>query len=225
VTTVYVTHDQSEAMTLGDRVAVMRSGLLQQVAPPQELYERPANLFVAEFIGSPAMNLVEARIDRADGGLFARFGPHRLRIDDEALRTHSGLERYDGRSVALGIRPEDVDDAALVSSAPEDRRFSAVVDIREDMGAEVFVHFAISASPVRTEQVREAMEPEAAEVQATQRGTPFVARVSRETKAREGDHVQLVVDTRRLHFFDLGTGLAIGGDVVGTERAEATARA
>jgi multiple sugar transport system ATP-binding protein len=224
VTTVYVTHDQSEAMTLGDRVAVMRGGLLQQVAPPQRLYERPANLFVAEFIGSPAMNLVEARIDRTAEGVWAHFGPHRLRVDDEALRVHAALGDFDGRDVALGIRPEDFDDTAVAGSAPPDRRLAAVVDIREDMGSEVFVHFSVSAPAVRTEQVREALEPETAEVQTTHSGTPFVARVSRETRAREGDQIELTVDTRRLHFFDPATGLAIGGGDT-MERAEPRAAA
>jgi len=209
VTTIYVTHDQSEAMTLGDRVVVMRGGRIQQIDSPQRVYERPANLFVAEFIGSPAMNLVEARVDRVDDSLWVTFGPHRLRVDDEVVRARPALNEYDGRPLALGIRPEDFEDAAA-SQSQADGRLSAVVDIRENKGSEVFIHFGVEAPAVRSEQVQEALEPEAAEVRAVlQQGAPFIARVSRESHAREGENVELVVDTRRLHFFDLATGHAI----------------
>src|SRR5215467_3650552 len=112
-TTIYVTHDQTEAMTLGHRVAVMKKGVLQQVAPPQELYQRPANLFVAGFIGSPAMNLLDARLEHADGGPDVVFGGHRLKVAPGLVRDHLALERYLGRAVVLGIRPENLDDATL----------------------------------------------------------------------------------------------------------------
>jgi multiple sugar transport system ATP-binding protein len=203
VTTIYVTHDQSEAMTLGDRVAVMRKGELQQLDSPQTLYRGPVNLFVAEFIGSPAMNLVEAAI--ADG--VARFGSHTLPVRDRP-----GLGRYEGRKVALGIRPEDVQDAAQ-TSAEADVRLPVTVDLREDMGAEIFLHFSVDAAPVATADVREAFEDQEVaatlEQQAAQTGTPFVARVGRESGAREGDRIEVAVDTRMLHFFDLETGNAI----------------
>ncbi len=200
VTTIYVTHDQSEAMTLGDRVAVMRKGELQQLASPQELYRAPANLFVAEFIGSPAMNLVEAAIE---GGL-ARFGEHSLPVDGR-----SGLGGYEGRKVALGIRPEDLEDAAL-SDAPAGSRLPVTVDLREDMGSEIFLHFSVSAPHVATDDVKDAVETEDG-VAALENpaGTPFVARVDRESLAREGDRIEVAVDTRMLHFFDLETGAAI----------------
>ena len=151
VTTVYVTHDQIEAMTMGDRCAVMRNGLLQQVDTPQVLYERPRNLFVAEFIGSPAMNLVVAELAREDGALWARFGEHRLRLAEATLERNPGLERFEGRSLALGIRPEDMEDASLVSDGASGRRLSVVCDIREDMGSEVYVHFNIARSAGRDE--------------------------------------------------------------------------
>jgi multiple sugar transport system ATP-binding protein len=197
VTTIYVTHDQSEAMTLGDRVAVMRRGELLQLAPPQALYSEPVNLFVAEFIGSPAMNLVEATVD--DG--HARMGPHRLTIDG----ARPGLAAYKGKRVAIGIRPEDLEDAAVADETREDAILDAVVDIREDMGSEVFVHFGIDATPVSTEDVREAAEEAAIEPERRQ----YVARVSRESRAREGDPVRLAVRTDRLHFFDLESGARI----------------
>ncbi|MFN2628272.1 MAG: ABC transporter ATP-binding protein [Gaiellaceae bacterium] len=211
VTTIYVTHDQSEAMTLGDRVCVMRHGLLQQVARPQVLYDRPANLFVASFIGSPAMNLVEAEL----GEGLVRFGPHSLRVDETVLAARPALRGYIGRAVGLGIRPEDIEDAAITPSPAADCRISVPVDIREDMGSEVFVHFAIDAPPVKTEEVVEVIGAEALEaaVEQTHRhGSPFIARVDRSTAAREGQPIELVVDTRRLHFFDLESGDGIYGD-------------
>jgi multiple sugar transport system ATP-binding protein len=190
VTTIYVTHDQSEAMTLGDRVCVMRSGYLQQVDRPQVLYDAPANLFVGGFIGSPAMNLVEAEI--ADG--VARFGPH-------ALPVPQGVEAR-GR-VALGIRPEDI--SSTGPGAPLD----VVVDIKEDMGAEVYLHFAVDAPTVKNEELREIVGEEALEAadeQTHHHGSPFIARVERGTAAREGQETRLYVDTARLHFFDAATG-------------------
>ena len=212
VTTIYVTHDQSEAMTLGDRVAVMRGGRLQQLDVPQVVYERPANLFVAEFIGSPAMNLVGADLERSNGALLARFGDQSLRIDDELVATRPALTRWEGKRVILGIRPEDMEDASLVPEAPDDRRISAVVDIREDMGSEVFVHFGVAAPPVRGEDVAAALGTEALEAteeQARQKGSLFVARIDRATRARERDAIELLVTTERLHFFDTETGRAI----------------
>ena len=201
VTTIYVTHDQSEAMTLGDRVAVMRKGELQQLDTPQSLYRKPVNLFVAEFIGSPAMNLVEARIESGK----VRFGAHALSLDGR-----SGLAAYEGRKVALGIRPEDMEDAEL-SEGPADSRLPVTVDLREDMGAEIFLHFSVDAPHVATKDVKEAVETDdgvALEPQ-TASGTPFIARVDRESRAREGDRIEVAVDTRMLHFFDLETGAAI----------------
>jgi multiple sugar transport system ATP-binding protein len=212
VTTIYVTHDQSEAMTLGDRVCVMRHGFLQQVDRPQVLYDRPANLFVASFIGSPAMNLVEAEV--GDG--VVTFGPHALRVDESVLDARPGLRRYAGRTVALGIRPEDVEDAAFAAEASADARLTVTVDIKEDMGSEVILHFAVDAKPVTTEAVAEVVTAEAIEagVEQTHRhGTPFVARVERGTAAREGEEIELAVDTRRLHFFELESGEGIYGEV------------
>jgi multiple sugar transport system ATP-binding protein len=207
VTTIYVTHDQSEAMTLGDRVCVMRHGFLQQVERPQVLYDRPANLFVASFIGSPAMNLVEAQL--GDG--VVTFGRHSVRIDDETWAARPALRDYVGRTIALGIRPEDVEDAALDPGAPADRRLSVTIDIREDMGSEVYLHFAVDAPAVKTDQVAEVVGAEALEAgeAQTRHGTPFVARVDRTTGAREREQAELVVDTRRNHFFDLETGRGI----------------
>jgi multiple sugar transport system ATP-binding protein len=211
VTTIYVTHDQVEAMTMGDRVAVLRGGHLQQVASPQELYDRPANLFVAEFIGSPAMNLVQADLVRADAGVQVRFAGASLTVPDSVLSARPGLAAFEGRKVVAGIRPEDLEDSAFARDGGLDV-LPVEVDIREDMGAEVFAHFSIDAEPVETAEVLEAMEEEdvpGAVRERLRQGVPFIARLERGTQAREGERLDLVVDTRRLHFFDPETGLGI----------------
>jgi multiple sugar transport system ATP-binding protein len=218
VTTIYVTHDQTEAMTMGDRVAVMRNGFLQQIDEPKALYERPRNLFVAEFIGSPAMNLVVADVERADGDVWVSFGPHRLRLAPAMLERQPGLSAYDGRQVVLGIRPEDMEDAAILRETHPDRVMSVVCDIREDMGSEVYVHFNVPADPVTTSEVVEALVIEDAEDEearmAAERarggGVAFIARLERMTEARERQPLALEVDVTRLHFFDPETGIAVG---------------
>ena len=217
VTTVYVTHDQTEAMTMGDRVAVMRNGLLQQVEAPQVLYDRPRNLFVAGFIGSPAMNFVKADLARRDGDVWVSFGGHSLRLDQAALEKRPALTRFESRPVVVGVRPEDLEDAAIVDDSEPDRRLSVVCDIREDMGSEVIVHFNVPGEPVTTKEIVEALVVDAPEDQearlAAERargtGVPFVARVDRETGAREREPLQLAVDVARLHFFDPESGLGI----------------
>jgi multiple sugar transport system ATP-binding protein len=212
VTTIYVTHDQVEAMTLGDRVAVMRDGVLQQVATPQMLYDHPVNLFVAEFIGSPAMNLVGADLRRSDGSYVAEFGEHRLRIPEQLLLERPALQQFVGRRLILGVRPEDLEDSRIAGDTPADAQISAVADIREDMGSEIFVHFGVGAPPVRGEDVAAAVGKEAIEAtaaQAREKGSLFVARLDRATEAREGEPIELAVSTHRLHFFDPETGLGI----------------
>jgi multiple sugar transport system ATP-binding protein len=217
VTTVYVTHDQTEAMTMGDRVAVMRNGLLQQVEAPQVLYDRPRNLFVAGFIGSPAMNFVKGELARRDGDVWVSFGGHDLRLDQAALEKRPALTGFDGRPVVVGIRPEDLEDAAMLGDTDPDRRLSVVCDIREDMGSEVIVHFNVAGEPVITKEVVEALVVDAPEDQearlAAERargtGVPFVARLDRATDAREREPLELTVDVTRLHFFDPETGLGV----------------
>jgi multiple sugar transport system ATP-binding protein len=213
VTTIYVTHDQVEAMTMGDRVCVLRGGLLQQAASPQELYDRPANLFVAEFIGSPAMNLVQAELVRANGGVEVRFGSTRLDVPPAVLGSRPALAAFEGKPVVLGIRPEDLDDAARPRFGTSGL-IGVTVDIREDMGAEVFAHFRVDAEPVESEEVLEAMEEEDVPGVVHERmrgGVPFIARFERGTSAREGDRLDVAVDTQRLHFFDPETGAGIYG--------------
>jgi multiple sugar transport system ATP-binding protein len=200
VTTLYVTHDQVEAMTMGDRVAVMRKGELQQVAPPQELYDRPVNLFVGGFIGSPAMNMVEATLERRNGGFSAR---------------RPALESYGGRQVVLGIRPEDLEDASLATDAREDRRLHGKVELREALGSEIVVHFVVDARPAVTEDVRELAEDLGDEraveelAEGDQQETTMVGRFAADSGVHEGETAEVAVHTEKLHFFDPETGLAI----------------
>jgi multiple sugar transport system ATP-binding protein len=217
VTTIYVTHDQIEAMTLGDRVAVIRKGELQQVAPPGTLYDRPTNLFVAGFIGSPAMNMVEAQLSRTDGGLVAEFGGIKLELDD-ALENRPRLKEYEGKKVILGLRPEDMEDAAIAGDAPAGHRIATNVDLVESLGSEVLVHFTVSAPIVLTEDTKELAADvgtealESLEERAQEERSIFVARLNPATKAREGERIELVVDTKRIHAFDPETGRGIYGD-------------
>ena len=218
VTTIYVTHDQVEAMTMGDRVAVMRKGELQQVAPPQELYDRPLNLFVGGFIGSPAMNVIEATLERADGGLAANIGSQRIALGDETLSSRPALKRFEGRRVILGIRPEDLDDATLESDLPAGRRLTGEVQLTEALGSEIMVHVAITGTKAaETEETKELARDVGAEglgdvAIGEEKGAIFVGRFGARSRVRQGDSTEIAVDTRALHFFDPDTGLGIYDD-------------
>ncbi|MGH2994829.1 MAG: ABC transporter ATP-binding protein [Gaiellaceae bacterium] len=210
VTTVYVTHDQVEAMTMGDRIAVMRKGELQQVGQPQELYDRPVNLFVGGFIGSPAMNMFEAQLERSDGGLAVRVGDQRVALGQEALAVHPALRAYEGRTVILGIRPEELEDASLVADAPADRRLRAKVELIEALGSELVVHASIEAKPALTEDVRELARDVGEELEEEPAGTTtLVGRFGSRSRVRQGETAEIAVDTRALHFFDPETGAGI----------------
>jgi multiple sugar transport system ATP-binding protein len=218
VTTLYVTHDQVEAMTMGDRVAVLRRGVLQQFATPQFLYDHPTNLFVAGFIGSPAMNIVEATLSRTDGTAFIDFGGVRLEVPEEVLAARSDLKGFEGRTVIVGLRPEDMEDVSVVTDAPPDRRIRSTVTLREALGADVLVHFRVKAPAVLTEDIRDIAHDVGAEAlqaveQTVQLGeSTFLARLNPRTDVREGQEIELVVDTGRLHFFDPQTGQGIYGE-------------
>jgi len=209
VTTIYVTHDQTEAMTMGDRVAVMRNGVLQQVDPPQRLYDHPGNLFVAEFIGSPAMNLVNAQLEARDGLINVRFGPHALRVGARRAAASPDLAKYKERDVILGFRPENMEDAALISAAPPDQTLSVVTTLREDMGAEVYVRFSLGVPAIRRREVDDALRAEEQATTQEEDSDRFIARLGRETDAREGNRLEVSVDTDRLYFFDPTTGRAV----------------
>lgn len=199
VTTIYVTHDQTEAMTMGDRVAVMRKGVLQQVDKPQVLYDNPANVFVAAFIGSPAMNVIEATIVEDGGSAFVIIGSQRLRLDESVLSLTPSLRKHLDRTVLLGIRPEDIEDAAIAGDAPPDQTMEASIDLVEQMGAEAYVHFTIDAPWVPTDEASGAQQSSAIT-------SPFVARVSPRTELQKGGVAKLVVDTSRVHFFEKESG-------------------
>jgi multiple sugar transport system ATP-binding protein len=196
-TTVYVTHDQTEAMTLGHRVAVMRDGRIQQIDTPQGLYRRPVNLFVAAFIGSPAMNLVDAAIDGDD----VVFAGYRIPLP-AGVRPAPGVER-----LILGIRPEAFEDAAFAD--PGLPQLDAHVTVLEDLGADAHVIFPVDAPPVRTDDVRQAADDEALLVGDT---TLFNARIDVRTRARVGSSLRLAVDPARFHFFDGATGASALAD-------------
>ena len=197
---------------MGDRVAVIKQGRLQQVDIPQVLYDEPVNLFVAGFIGSPAMNMIEATLDRDDSGWGVSFAGIRLSLDDETISHRAALARFEGRQVIAGIRPEDMEDAAIHDDARPDRVLTVKVDLREALGSEVLVHFTVDAPPVLTEDTRELARDAGVGELETERHegrSPFVARLSPRTEAQERQDIQLVVDTSRMHFFDPETGSGI----------------
>jgi multiple sugar transport system ATP-binding protein len=213
-TMIYVTHDQTEAMTMGDKVAVLRRGVLQQVAEPQVLYDNPENLFVAGFIGSPAMNMVEATLLGDDGAVRVEFGGLRLDLLESTLNERPGLRGYVGRTLALGIRPEDIEDPDYLPPGAPDARIPVMVEVREAMGSEVFAHFTVDAPPVLTEDTRDlaadrGLDSEELEGQAESGSAKFVARLNPRTSAVRGRAMELEVDVRRLQFFDSETGRAI----------------
>ena len=226
-TTVYVTHDQTEAMTLGDRVAVMRSGLLQQVGSPQELYDRPDNLFVAGFIGSPAMNFLPSTVE--NDTLHTPLGDVPL-----SNRLRRALERANApRDVIIGIRPEDFEDASLVTADERSNGivFRANIDVRESMGSDVFVYFTKDfGSAVKAAELQELAE-DAGTTDTGGSGDTLTARLDTETTAREGHESELWADLRSIHVFNPSTGLNItlddssDGPVTGGTSAAAPAAA
>jgi multiple sugar transport system ATP-binding protein len=199
---------------MGDRVAVMRKGELQQVDDPQTLYDRPVNLFVGGFIGSPAMNMLDATIERSNGDLRARIGKQAIALGAETLQSRPGLQSYVDRDVIIGIRPEDLEDASLESGAPADRILHGRMELREALGAEIMAHFAIEAAHAETDEMRELAQDAGAPD-----GTPsigvgeneaiVVGRFGARSRLKEGEEVAAVVDTRALHFFDPTTGNGI----------------
>jgi multiple sugar transport system ATP-binding protein len=218
-TTIYVTHDQTEAMTLGTRVAVISGGVLQQIAAPQELYRRPANLFVAGFIGSPPMNLIDARLERggaegdtpgsgqagrarasgADSSPVVVFGPHRLRIPAEVVHGHPALEQHLGAGIVLGIRPEHLRDAALAPDGDAAPVVELPIRLREELGSEVHLHAAIGAAAHVSDGAADDVRSLAT----------IVARTDPRTQIAEGQTAAIAVDAAELQFFDPATGQSL----------------
>jgi multiple sugar transport system ATP-binding protein len=217
-TTIYVTHDQVEAMTLGQRVVVLRKGELQQVASPQELYDRPVNLFVAGFIGSPSMNFVQGVLDGADGAVSVRIGDQVIRVDEREQAHHPGLAAHAGRPVIVGVRPEHLEDAALVADG-SDRRLTGLVRLREPLGSEVVVHFQIEAAPAVSAELQELAEHvdettllDELDHQRRMRRTAFVGRFDVRTQVAEDAPASIALAPGALRFFDPETGEALRGE-------------
>jgi multiple sugar transport system ATP-binding protein len=196
VTTFYVTHDQVEAMTMGDRVAVIKDGYLQQVDTPQSLYDSPTNVFVAAFIGSPSMNLFDATMHVGDAGSSVEFGSQSVAVPEEVLQKRPELRNYDGQRVVLGIRPEDFEDAAVVSNPAEDRRIKANVKLVEALGSELMVHMLIDAKRV------DSGDPDAPDEIHGDGYANVVARFSPRSRVRVDEDVDIVVNADNMHFFD-----------------------
>ena len=203
VTTIYVTHDQVEAMTMGDRVAVLKDGYLQQIGAPQHLYDEPNNVFVAAFIGSPSMNLYDGVVT-LDGDMSVLIGTQRVALAPETLEKHPALRSYDGQQVVVGIRPEDFEDAAIVTDAPPDRRLKATVRLVEALGSELMVHLEIDdANRVNSG------DPDAPQELVGHGVANAVARFSPRSRVRVDDQVEISVASENLHFFDATTHDAI----------------
>jgi multiple sugar transport system ATP-binding protein len=209
VTTIYVTHDQIEAMTMGDRVAVMSQGDLMQVGSPQTLYDDPDNLFVGSFIGSPPMNVVEATVADDGDGLSVIVGSQTLGVAHELVAERPALRTYVGKQVAMGVRSEDLSDGTQASDAPGERRLRTTVLLTEALGSEIVVHFGVDARKVTPDDLARGVEPAEDIFGIAPDVTPFVASFSPRSRVRAGDDIEVVADTSRLHFFDLETGLSI----------------
>jgi multiple sugar transport system ATP-binding protein len=208
VTTVYVTHDQVEAMTMGDRVAVMRDGRLQQVDTPQRLYDAPANLFVASFVGSPPMNIFEASVRRDDGRLLCKLGDSEFELPADLAASRPALGDYTGRRLAVGIRPEDVRDASGWDGA----RLRGRILLVESLGSEQLVHIEIAAAPLeRSDLVDTAAQAPGPSlgVGELEQAVTLLGRFDRHLLLTPGEAVEVAIDPRVLHFFDLETGVAV----------------
>jgi len=203
VTTIYVTHDQIEAMTMGDRVAVLKDGYLQQVGAPQYLYDEPTNVFVAAFIGSPSMNLYDGVVT-LDGDKSVQIGSQRVAFAPETLEKHPALQSHDGQRVVVGIRPEDFEDAAVVTNAPPDRRLKATVRLVEALGSELMVHLEVEDA-----KRVDSGDPDAPQDLVGGGVANAVARFSPRSRVRVDQEVEIVVATENLHFFDATNHQAI----------------
>jgi multiple sugar transport system ATP-binding protein len=214
VTTMYVTHDQTEAMTLGDLVAVFRQGVIQQIAAPHELFDDPANIFVASFIGSPSMNLLEGTVQAGDGGLELKIGSSALSLPEEAIARWPPLASYRDRRVVVGIRPEDVASVGHGNGLPS---LPGRVQIREVLGRFALVHAVVDARPAVTAETLEVQADvegieDVEDVALTQEGqseAAFTAMVEARMPIAEGERVEIGIDARRLYFFDPATGASL----------------
>jgi multiple sugar transport system ATP-binding protein len=214
VTTIYVTHDQVEAMTIGNRVAVLRRGELLQLGNPQEIYDLPASLFVARFIGSPPMNMIEGELSH-DGAYVVALGGAVVPLDEEEAANRAALDRYVGRRVVVGVRPERLEDAAVATDVPAERRIGGVVTLRETLGSDVLVHFEVAGARPLSEQVRAsaveaAVDPVELEPAADKPGLVFIGRFDPSSPTGQQERVQAAIRPGAMQLFDPETGAAIG---------------
>ena len=204
-TTLYVTHDQVEAMTMGDRVAVIRKGELQQIDTPREIYLYPKNIFVAGFIGSPAMNFVYANIDVSGKETKLIFG------DTEIVSSHApkSLADFNDQKIVLGIRPEAFEDSVYANDKEFTERINIDVSLLEQLGSDTYIHFYKDIPPVQTKAIEEILADEGEDISALGTETKFIARINPNATIEEGKNINLSIDPSKLHYFDPDTGLAI----------------
>ncbi len=204
-TTLYVTHDQVEAMTMGDRVAVIRKGVLQQINTPREIYLYPKNIFVAGFIGSPSMNFVYATVNSSSKGIVLKFG------EDEILSKDApeSLNEYEGQQIVLGIRPEAFEDSVYANKEEFSEEINIEVSLLEQLGSDTYIHFYKDINPVQTEAIEEILADEGEDISALGTETKFIARINPNATIKEGQSVNLAIDPTKLHFFNPETGLSI----------------
>src|SRR6056300_1122298 len=205
-TTLYVTHDQVEAMTMGDRVAVIRKGELQQINTPREIYLYPKNIFVAGFIGSPAMNFVYADVKISGKKAELSFGDELITCDGESAKK---LEKMDGEQIVLGIRPEAFEDSNYAKDSEYSGSISIKVTLLEQLGSDSYLHFYKDIKPVQTEAIEEILADEGEDISLLGDQTKFIARINPNSTAKEGEEIKLSVDQSKLHFFDPDTGNAL----------------
>ncbi len=204
-TTLYVTHDQVEAMTMGDRVAVIRKGILQQIDTPREIYLYPKNIFVAGFIGSPSMNFVYATVKTSSKGSSLTFGEDEISVKDAP----ESLKEYDGSEIVLGIRPEAFEDSVYANKKEFSEEININVSLLEQLGSDTYIHFYKDINPVQTEAIEEILADEGEDISVLGTQTKFIARINPNAKIEEGKNVNLSINPSKLHFFNPETGLSI----------------
>jgi len=205
-TTLYVTHDQVEAMTMGDRVAVIRKGELQQIDTPRELYLYPKNIFVAGFIGSPSMNFVYADVKISGKKAELSFAGETINCDGESAKK---LEKMDGEQIVLGIRPEAFEDSIYAKDSEYSESIDIKVTLLEQLGSDSYIHFYKDIKPVQTEAIEEILADEGEDISVLGDETKFIARINPNSTVKEGEEIKLSIDSSKLHFFDPSTGNAL----------------
>ena len=205
-TTLYVTHDQVEAMTMGDRVAVIRKGELQQINTPREIYLHPKNIFVAGFIGSPSMNFVYANVKVSSKNITLSFGEDSIKCSADENKK---LKEFDGQEVVLGIRPEAFEDSQYANSKEFSEKLNAKVTLLEQLGSDSYIHFYKDIKPVQTEAIEEILADEGEDITVLGDNTKFIARVNPNSTVKEGRQIALAIDPSKLHYFDPSSGNAI----------------